>query len=521
MDVPADTGPGPVASPSSQPARSPAPYPADFAERLPIGLVAWHGQTLVQANRVARHLLGAPPSADRTACIVRLGDGCSGLADLVDGARMVVVTGARLIEVERQDADGLETWFLRDVSSELRLLGQLAEQASALAFTSESFLILDQSGVVRYANEYAERERGGTLTGTTLISFERLCGAGFEDPRAQSQAEVQARLAQIVQSGATSRYNAWHRRAGGADLPVEVSLRSHRLSQETVLLLVARDESRRLLHLQALQQAKDEAESSDRAKSAFLAITSHELRTPLTGIIGFCDLLSLELAGTDQAKATEQYLKLIADSSKSLLGIINDIVDLSKIEARTLSVRMAVTDADALVAQVVAAWRDRARRKGVEVVQMPSTGRIGRFTTDPQRLRQILENLVSNAVKFTEGGSVRLTIEHSDDYLEFVIADQGCGIPEEAQPHLFKAFWQAAAHTTRAAGGNGLGLYISRNLTDLLGGRLWLAHSTDAGTTFRLRFPRIAANKTSSRIMKSDLWKVPAGGIAAANRPNS
>ncbi len=415
----------------------------------------------------------------------------------------MVVSGGRLIEIEAQSTpDGGLIWFLQDRSAEMRLRSQLSEEASFLAHSHEAFMVVDQHGFIRYANHFCERERGhdtNALIGRNLAQVERLCSPSYEDPREVSGADLRARLQTVVKDGSPVTYNAWHRRVDGGEIPVEATLRPHRMSYETVVLLTARDDSRRLLHLQALVQAKAEAEAASRAKSAFLAVTSHELRTPLTGIMGFCELLQLEFPNTSGDAG--KYLQLITESSQSLLAIINDIVDLSKIESRTLEIRPGPVEADQVLDTTAELWRERAVAKGLTLVRKPSKGQPGRIITDAQRLRQMLDSLVSNAVKFTDHGEIQLSLEHVSDGVEFTIQDTGGGIPADIRESVFQAFWQAADHHTRATGGQGLGLYICRNLAELLGGRAWLESSSTSGSIFKLKLPHSTTTRMSGRML--------------------
>ncbi len=499
--------------------RSAPQVPDDLAERLRIGVCNFAADgKLAYANSAARRLLDAPlPRGEaRKTLVTRLGPSCAGLNGLKIGQSMVVSAGGRLLEVEAQEGDdGGVLWLVSDNSVELRLRAQLAEEASFLAHSHEAFFVVDQQGFIRYANEFCERERGyapGAMVGLALSDLERTCGATYESPQPQGTAEVQERLRDIVKSGLMHRYNAWHRHREGGEHPVEVHMRPHRLSQETVVLTTAHDDGRRLMHLQALTQAKAEAESANRAKSAFLAITSHELRTPLTGIIGFCELLQLERS--DANPQTQKYLKLIADSSHSLLAIINDILDFSKIESRTLEIRPVKIDIEQVMEITTQTWRERAGVRGLKFIRRASAGAPVPCMTDPLRLRQMLDNLIGNAVKFTERGRVELGLEYFDDGLEFTIADTGIGISEPGRENLFRAFWQAAEATTRAAGGAGLGLYICRNLAEMLGGKVWLHASGTEGSSFKLRLPLVctaSGGRYNARIRTSGLWVKAAG----------
>lgn len=502
----------------------PTALAAALCEQSLTGMVVFDStDRLTWANPLACEWLGAAliNGTNRSLVADALMPGVSALTTLTPDKRLVVANNSRLIEVTaRPLPGGARAWMLHDASSELRLRAKLAEEASFLAHSNEGFMILDLTGQIRYANHYAERERGfpnNSLVGRALVDLERPCNASYQDIRTQTSEELRQRLGNLVRDGGQLRYHAWHRRADGDELPVEVMLRLHRMSQETVILFTGRDDSRRLMHLQALLQAKTEAEMANRAKSAFLAITSHELRTPLTGIIGFCDLLQLELSGPAHAinDTSQGYLKLITESSRSLLAIINDIVDLAKIESRTLEVRTGVVDLERQTDLTAKLWAERAAAKGVELIRRPSTGTSEHITTDAQRLRQMLDNLVSNAVKFTDRGRIELSLDYHPDYVEITVSDSGCGIAEEAQKRLFQAFWQAADHHTRSAGGNGLGLYICKSLADLLGGKVWLKHSSSAGASFCIRMPRLAAVRPSGRLMKSDIWLQTSNGLTS------
>ena len=492
--------------------------PADLAERLPVGICAFDtNDQLVYANALIRRLFDSPlPRGEtRKELVTRLGDSCSGLANLRPGQRMVVPLGGRLLEIESQvtePATGTATaagllWVVTDQSAELRLRAQLAEEATFLAHSHEAFLVVDLSGFVRYANELCERERGhppGGMIGRNLTELERPCDAAYQEAKAQDSAQLRERLQQVLQAGGVQRYNAWHRHADGTEHPVEVTMRAHRLSNETVVLTTALDDSKRLLHLQALSQAKAEAESANRAKSAFLAITSHELRTPLTGIIGFCELLQLERKDTNPQ--TVKYLQLISDSSQSLLAIINDILDFSKIESRTLEIRPVKLDPDQVLDLVTRSWKERAAIRGIKFVRHVSTGAPAVCTGDPLRLRQMLDNLIGNALKFTEKGKVEVHLDYQVNTIEFTISDSGCGIPGSQQDYLFQPFWQGADHHTRAAGGTGLGLYICQQLASMIGGRVWLHASTPQGSSFKLRLPQVSTGKFNARVRISGVW---------------
>jgi signal transduction histidine kinase len=222
------------------------------------------------------------------------------------------------------------------------------------------------------------------------------------------------------------------------------------------------------------------------------------------GIIGFCELLQLEKA--DANPQTQKYLQLINESSHALLAIINDILDFSKIESRTLEIRPVKLDPEQVLDLIARTWKERAGVRGIKFVRHPSAGTPVPCVGDPLRMRQMLDNLISNAVKFTERGKIEVRLEYQADAIEFAVTDTGSGIPVTAQANLFQAFWQAADATTRAAGGAGLGLYICRQMAELLGGKVWLARSTPQGSEFRLRLPLASGGRFNARVRTSGLW---------------
>ncbi len=255
------------------------------------------------------------------------------------------------------------------------------------------------------------------------------------------------------------------------------------VQERTLALATANEELTQ--SIREANAAQEAAEAASRTKSEFLARMSHEIRTPMNGVLGMAELLS----GTTLTLRQHRFLKTICRSAEALLGVLNDILDFSKIEAGKLELEIAPFDIRELIEDVAQLCAERAHQKGLEILCSLPTARSLLFLGDSVRYRQIVTNLVGNAIKFTDQGQVAIRLElheesAQDALLRLEVEDSGIGIPAEVQARIFDAFVQADVTTTRRYGGTGLGLAISNQLAELMGGDLGVQSEPGRGSTF-------------------------------------
>ena len=286
------------------------------------------------------------------------------------------------------------------------------------------------------------------------------------------------------------RFETVHQRQDGSTYPVEVNLQLARGATQPVFVAVILDITRRREAEAERERLISELEEANRAKAEFVSTMSHELRTPLNAVLGYTQLMEdgIPVEIPEQAKA---HVRRIALSGRHLLQLIDEILTFSKLEAGRDAVLPSPVLLKELLAEVRAVVEPLAEAKGlafeVDLAEAPDT-----LTTDPKKVRQILLNLAGNAAKFTEEGSVRVTVSSTDDGVLFQVRDTGVGMSDEERERAFDPFWQADQSNTREIGGTGLGLTITRRFVEMLGGEIGVA-SAEPGSLFTVRLPDLEA----------------------------
>ena len=258
------------------------------------------------------------------------------------------------------------------------------------------------------------------------------------------------------------------------------------------------DITERRLAEEALAAARDAAEAANRAKSVFLANMSHELRTPLSAVIGYSEMLEEEMEDLGEPHLIAD-LKKIESNARHLLSLINDVLDLSKIEANRMTSYAEDFDVAAIAKEAVSTVESLVQRKG-NTLTLDLGDELGTMHSDVVKLRQCLFNLISNAAKFTENGRITLSARRENDWMVFAVADTGIGMSEEQLGRLFQRFSQADDSTTRNFGGTGLGLALTRAFCRLLGGEVLVASTLGEGTTFTIRLPVVMPEQASDEM---------------------
>ena len=266
-------------------------------------------------------------------------------------------------------------------------------------------------------------------------------------------------------------------------------------------------------HMEELEQALERARAAEKSRSMFFSIVSHDIRTPLNAILGYSELL---LNGVRSQAERDEALQSIRESGTTLLQLVNDVLDLAKLDSGKMSLHPEPVLLSKLTDNVFASFRLAAGGKGIELVNW--TADVPKVLLDEHRFRQLLFNLIGNAVKFTEKGSVTVSATYIGTMLDVAVSDTGCGIPADMLNRIMDPFVQVQdpSHAADRAGGTGLGLSICRSLVETMGGRLLVESKVGKGSTFRIRIPDIAVCEEQK---EPDPASAPKPAVMPANRP--
>ncbi len=412
---------------------------------------------------------------------------------------------AHVIRELKQSNDDLETARCRFLELNETLEQRIDERTAGLKRSEQQFrdlveqypsgVYVQVDGHIVFANSQAARQVGAK----SAEALAGLLSMHLFDPRDHER--IRARHAKAaIQSDPASFEVYCGRRLNGDPYDLEAASTEIVWEGAPALLVVIRDVTERLAMERSLADARDRAEQSERAKSQFLANMSHEIRTPMNGVLGMVDLLT----DTELNPTQQRYLSVIRGSGKTLMTVINDILDLSKIEAGKLTLESEPLDVRGVVNDVIELFSEIASAKSVMLSTALAEGLPRAVCGDVSRLRQILGNLVSNAIKFTaSGGSVELRAsssprEDGNVRLVFEIEDSGIGIEPDRLDRLFEAFEQADGSTSRRYGGTGLGLAIVSEIVEMMGGRVAARSELGQGSVFTISITVPVASETTT-----------------------
>ncbi len=357
---------------------------------------------------------------------------------------------------------------------------------SLLEAVPDAMVVVDSDGAIAFVNSHAEEMFGFTRSYLVGRPVEFLMPERFRTIHVHHRNSF-GHEARVRPMGAGLRLFGLHQ--SGQEFPVEVSLSPVQTEAGSFVCAAIRDvtEQRRIEH--ELRQKNEAIESANEAKSRFLASMSHELRTPLNAIVGFTGTLLMKLPGPLTSEQ-EQQLAIIQSSARHLLSLINDMLDIEKIELGKLQVHPEPVVLATVLRDIHASLQSMAVEKGLTFeVDVPDEWLT--LMTDRRSLQQILINLVNNAIKYTDAGSVRVSVAtgQATGTVVITVSDTGIGVREEDLPRLFQAFEQLDSSSTRRFQGAGLGLFLSQRLALLLGARIECASKPGVGSTFALVFP--------------------------------
>jgi PAS domain S-box-containing protein len=370
----------------------------------------------------------------------------------------------------------------RDITEFKNAEEQILKLSMSIEQSPSTIVITDVNGNIEYVNP--------KFTETTGYSAEEAIG---QNPRILSSGrmadEVYHEMWDTIKSGHVWRGEFLNKKKNGELYWEWATMTSIRNEDDEIINYVAikEDISLRKQMEAELLVAKNKAEESDRLKSAFLANMSHEIRTPLNSIIGFSELLA---DSHFEIEEKDEFIGHIISNGNSLLSIISDIMDISKMESGMVRIRMREVQVHKVIADIRKQFLGRFEEKGIDFrIKYEKELEPVRVMADPERLNQIFNNLLSNALKFTNKGFVQLEYSLMEKMVQFEVKDSGIGISKDFHAKIFDRFSQVEGSNSRQFGGNGLGLAITKNLIEIMGGKIWLESKPEVGTSFYFTLP--------------------------------
>jgi len=445
------------------------------------------------------HVLGRPisdfisaetlPVAKKMIAKLNQGQQARGELMLVSSKQQQIttlITASPMFDERGEVIGSFSTWNdISDYKNTLNRLLETEENFNKVFYNTKDAIALIKNAQFTSCNEAFVKMLGASNK-TEVLNLNPGALSPEQQPDGQlSQDKAMTMIGIAIEQG-FHRFEWRHRKVTGEIFPVEVSLTAMQNDGELELHCLWQDICKQKQYEQNLKQAATDAQNASHSKDEFLANMSHEIRTPMSGIIG---LTQLTLA-TELTKKQRQMLENSLYSAENLLGLLNDILDFSKIEAGQLAIESHDFSLEAMLDHLISTLSFQAQEKQLSLKNITDDKTLPQFIkTDELRLRQIIINLIGNGIKFTQTGGVSIKAEvdeqAGDNYiLHFAIKDSGIGIPPEKRDAVFNSFTQADTSTSRIFGGTGLGLSITKQLVELMGGKIWLKSEDNQGATF-------------------------------------